>query len=282
MKSKMKVFLALLLLTSISFLCSAQLAISLKMSRSHYLQYETIHSKVTVRNNSGHAVIFGDNERLHGKLLFTIIENQGIPVAAVKNTSYPMAGIILKPGQHKDFIIPVSNFYKLRKCGTYRIYAYIEHNMFEDTYRSNEAKFEVNKGFVIWQQIVGIPEFMLKKAKEKIKNRTYKLVGLLQGRARSYYLVIEDKKRIYSVLFLGDALGEEKIRYEVDHISRLHLMIPISPKVFVYLIIDVDGKIDDESVYRRTKTIPSLVRNPKTGKVYVTGGTHAKKKKDYR
>lgn len=282
MKTKMKVFLTLLLLTSISFLCSAQLAMKLKMNRSHYLQYETVHAKVTIRNNSGHPIVFGNNERLHGKLLFTIIENQGIPVAAIKNQVYPMTGIILKPGQSRDFIIPVSNFYKLKKCGTYRIYAYIEHNMFEDTYRSNEAKFEVNKGFVIWQQIVGIPEFMLVGKKKTIKNRTYKLVGLLQGKARSYYLVIDDKKRIYSVLYLGDALGEEKIKYEIDHLSRLHLMIPISPKVFVYLVIDIDGKVDDESVYRRTKTIPSLVRNPKTGKIYVTGGTHAKKKKDYR
>ena len=282
MKSKMKVFVVLVLLTSISFFASAQLAITLKMSRSHYLQYETIHAKITVRNNSGHAIVFGDNKRLQGKLLFKIIGNQNIPADAIKNTTYPMNGIILKPGKEQEFIVPVSHFYNLKKCGTYRIYAYIEHNMFEDAYRSQETYFEVNKGFMIWKKIVGIPEFMLTKKKKTIKNRTFKLMGLLQGKSRCHYLVIEDKRRVYSVLFLGDALGEEKITYDIDPLSRLHMIVPISPKVFVYLVIDVNGKIDDESVYRRTKTVPSLVRDPKTGKIYVTGGTHAKKKKDYR
>jgi len=282
MKIKMKVFLFLTLLVTMSSLCSAQIAMSLKMNRSHYLQYEKIYARVTLRNNSGHAIIFGDNKRLQGKLLFKIIDNKDIPVSAISEASYPMTGVILSAGQHKDFIVPVANFYKLKKCGTYRIYAYVEHNMFEDVYRSKETSFEVNKGMLIWERPVGIPEFMLANKKEKIKTRTYKLVSLLEGSKKSNYLVIEDKKRVYSVLFLSYALGEEHITHEVDYMSRLHLMIPMSPKIFVYLIIDVDGKIDEETVYKRTTTVPTIVRAPKSGKIYVTGGTHAKKKRDYK
>lgn len=282
MKVKMKVFLFLILLTSISFLCSAQLAMSLKMNRSNYLQYETIYAKVKIRNNSGHAIVFGDNKRLHGKLLFKIMGSQNIPVEAIPKMLYPMSGVIIKAGQFKEFVVPISNFYKLRKCGTYRVYAYVEHNMFEDAYRSEETSFEVNKGFVMWTKLVGIPEFMLVRKKQKIKSRTYKLVRLLQGSKKGNYLVIEDKRRIYGVLFLGNSLGEEKITHEIDALSNLHIMVPISPKVFVHIIIDVNGKIEDESVYRRTKTVPSLVRNPNTGKIYVTGGTHAKQKRDYK
>lgn len=282
MKIKMKVFLLLALLLTISSLCKAQLAMSLKMNRSHYLQYEKIYAKVTIRNNSGHDIIFGDNKRLQGKLLFKIIDNKSIPMPAISETSYPMAGVILGAGQHKDFVVLISNFYQLRKCGTYRVYAYIEHNMFEDVYRSKDTIFEVNKGIVVWKRPVGIPEFMLVNKRKKIKNRTYKLVSLLESNKRSNYLVIEDKKRIYSVLFLSNALGEEQITHEVDYMSRLHLMIPMSPKIFVYLIVDVNGQIDEETVYKRTSTVPSIVRAPKSGKIYVTGGTHAKRKRDYR
>ena len=282
MKVKMKVFLFLILLTSISFLCSAQLAMSIKMNRTNYLQYETIYAKIKIRNNSGHAIVFGDNKRLQGKLLFKIMGGQNIPVEAIPKRVYPMAGVIIKAGQFKEFVVPVSDYYQLRKCGAYRIYAYVEHNMFEDAYRSEETSFEVNKGFVMWKKLVGIPEFMLTDKRQKIKSRTYKLVRLLQGSKKGNYLVIEDKKRIYGVLFLGNSLGEEKISHEVDALSNLHLMVPISPKIFVHITIDVNGKIEDESVYRRTKTVPSLVRNPETGKVYVTGGTHAKQKRDYK
>ena len=282
MKIKMKVFLLLTLLVTISSLCSAQLAMSLKMNRSHYLQYEKIYARVTIRNNSGHAVIFGDNKRLQGKLLFKIIDNKDMPASALSEKSYPMDGVILNAGQHKDFIVPITNFYNLKKCGTYRIYAYVEHNMFEDVYRSKDTTFEVNKGMVVWEHPVGIPEFMLAKKKSKIKKRTYKLISLLEGSKRSNYLSIEDKKRVYSVLFLCYALGEEQITHEVDYMSRLHMMIPMSPKVFVYLVVDVNGKIDEETVYKRTTTVPAIVRSPKSGKIYVTGGTHAKKKRDYR
>lgn len=282
MKVKLKIFLLLALLTSVSFLCNAQLAMTVKMNRSHYLQYETIYAKVTIRNDSGHAIVFGKNKRLQGKLLFKIIGTQRVPVEAISNTSYQMEGVIINAGQEQEFIVPVSRFYKLKKCDAYRIYAYIEHNMFEDVYRSNETSFEVNKGFTLWEKIVGVPDFLLASKKQKIKNRTYKMVGLLSGKSRSHYLVIEDKRRVYNVLFLGDALGEEKITHEIDSLSRLHLMIPISPKIFAYLVIDVEGQIDDESVYKRTKTVPGLVRDPQSGKVYVTGGTHAKQKRDYK
>ncbi len=278
----MKAFLLLTLLVTMSSLCSAQLAMSLKINRTHYLQYEKIYAKVTIRNNSGHAIVFGDDKRLQGKLLFKIIDSKDMRVPAISEASYPMTGVILNAGEYKDFIVPVNSFYKLKKCGTYRVYAYVEHNMFEDVYRSKTAVFEVKKGMTVWKRPVGIPEFMLLNKKDKIKTRTYKLISLLEGSKRSNYLVIEDKKRVYSVLFLSHALGEERITHEVDYMSRLHLMIPMSPKIFVYLIIDVDGKIDEETVYKRTTTVPAIVRAPKSGKIYVTGGTHAKKKRDYK
>lgn len=282
MKVKVKIFLFSALLVSISFMCSAQMAITLKMNRSNYLQYERIYAKVDIRNNSGHAIVFGDDKKLQGKLLFKIIGNQNVPVEAITKTSYPMTGVIIPAGEHKEFIVQVSNFYNLKRCGTYRIYAYVEHNMFEDAYRSRETSFEVSKGFVMWERVVGVPDFMQSKKSGKVQKRTYKQVRLLQGSNKGNYLVVEDKKRVYNVLFLGNSLGEEKITHEVDNFSNLHIMVPISPKIFVHITVDVNGKVDDESVYRRTQTVPSMVRNPKTGKIYVTGGTPAKRKRDYK
>lgn len=283
MKIKFKTFLLLILLAVIPGLCRAQLAISLKMSRTNYLQYETIYAKISVHNNSGHAVVFGEDKRLQGKLLFKIIDNQRNLIKEIDSASlYPMNGIIIESGKDKEFVVPVSHFYQLKKCGIYRLYAYIEHNMFEEIYRSNDAIFEINQGVPGWEQTVGIPEFMQASQKEKVKTRTYKMVCLLEGSQKSNYLVIEDKKRIYSVIFLSHELGEERITHKVDHISRLHLLIPMSPKIFVYLIVDPNGKIDEESVYKRTNTVPALARLSNTGEIYVTGGAKADKKTDYR
>lgn len=282
MKNKLNLLLFSLLLTGISYTVNAQLAMSLKMNRSNYLEYETVYAKVTIRNNSGHAIIFGKDKRLQGKLLFKIINRQRTPAKVVQKNSYPMAGTILKAGESKEFIIPVSDYYNLKKCDTYRIYAYVEHNMFEETYRSNETTFEVSKGITMWTKTVGIPEFMNPRKKTKIKNRNYKLITLILGSQKNNYLVIDDKKRVYSVLFLSQELGEERITHEIDHLSRLHLLIPMTPKIFVYLIIDITGNIDEETVYKRTDSVPALIRNSETGKVYITGGSRAQKKADYR
>lgn len=58
-------------------------------------------------------------------------------------------------------------------------------------------------------------------------------------------------------------------------LSRLHLLMPISPKVFHYLAFSPDGKkFADE--YRKTSgTIPMLMRDPDTGIVTLLGGETA-------
>jgi hypothetical protein len=283
MNIKLKIFLSLTILGTIAFISSAQLAMSVKMNRSNYLQYETVYTKVTIRNNSGHAIVFGDDKRLRGKLLFKIIDKERKPILPLnEKLSYPMEGVIIEAGQSKEFVVPISRFYNLKRCDTYRMYAYVEHNMFEDLYRSNDVTFEVDKGTVAWVKSVGIPEFMSSGKREKVAKRNYKLVTLSEGSQKSNYLVIDDKKRIYSVIFLSYELGEERISHEVDGISRLHLLVPMSPKIFVYLIIDITGKIDEEAVYKRTRTVPALVRAPDSGKVYITGGAKARKDIDYK
>ncbi|MDD5598516.1 MAG: hypothetical protein PHV82_11270 [Victivallaceae bacterium] len=282
MKIKLKIFLSLIFAAN-AFLSSAQLAMSLKMNRSNYLQYEIVYAKVNIRNNSGHAVIFGDNKRLKGRLLFKIIDRDHNPVNIFnEEQSYPMEGVIIEAGQSKEFVVPISRFYDLKKCNTYRMYAFVEHNMFEDLYRSNDVTFEVNKGMVAWEKTVGIPEFMSPGKKGKVAKRNYKLVTLAEGSQKSNYLMIDDEKRVYSVIFLSYELGEERITHEIDEISRLHLLVPMSPKIFVYLIVDINGKIDEESVYKRTQSIPALVRAPDNGKIYITGGAKAKKDIDYK
>lgn len=281
MKTRLKIFLSLIIMTTVACIAGAQLAMSLKMNRIYYLQYETVYAKVKIRNNSGHAVIFGKDKRLQGKLLFKIIDRDRNPVKALSDKSYPMDGIIIEAGRSKEFVVPISHFYDLKKCRSYRMYAYLEHNMFEDVYRSNDASFDISRGRVEWEKTVGIPEFMPGRKKQKVRQRTYKLVTLSAGSTKSNYLVIDDKRRIYSVIYLSEVLGEERIQHKIDHISRIHLLIPMSPKVFVYLVVDVNGKIDDEDVYKRTSRVPALARVPDTGKVYVTGGKKAKKKVDY-
>ena len=86
---------------------------------------------------------------------------------------------------------------------------------------------------------------------------------------------------IYSVIRVGKAVGYEKFTAETDMLSRLHLLMPISPKVFHYLAFSPDGKkFADE--YRKTSgTIPMLMRDPDTGIVTLLGGETARAGVDF-
>ncbi|QSH41946.1 hypothetical protein P0136_05410 [Lentisphaerota bacterium ZTH] len=280
MKSKI-LLLVLLGVLAMPLTSWGQIAMRLELSRHYFLQYEPVFAKILLRNDSGHAVAFGNHKKLQGQLLFEIIDSRQRRISRIKGTVYPMVGILLRPGATREIVVPVNKYYNLLKCGKYRIKAFIQHNMFEDSYQSNECTFDISQGSVIWQRTVGVPDFAEKKQIKRVKTRTFTIRCLLEGQRKTYYLLLEDKKKIYSIKRIGFELGEERMVCDVDNFSRLHIMLPISPKVFTCLIYNINGELESREVYKRTDTIPTLIRDPKTGKVYVAGGEKAIKKLDY-
>ncbi|MCP3965447.1 MAG: hypothetical protein GY750_06610 [Lentisphaerae bacterium] len=281
MKNKVLILILLgaFLLPIVSF---GQIAMKMELSRHYYLQYEPVFAKVHMRNDSGHAIAFGHNKRLQGKLLFEITDTKQRRISRIQGKEYPMVGILLRPGATQTVVVPVNEYYDLLKCGRYRIRAYVQHNMFSNVYQSNECSFEVSHGSITWQRTVGIPDFLGKNEISKVKTRTYTIKCLIEGDRKTFYLLVEDKKKIYSIKRVGFELGQERMACDVDNFSRLHIMLPISPKVFTYLIYNINGELEKQQVYKRTKTIPILIRDPRTGKVYVAGGEKALKKLDYQ
>ncbi len=263
-------------------LCQAQIALKLEMNRQDYIRFEPIFVKIIMRNDSGHAVAFGDHEKLRGKLLFDVrnIRNR-VPEKPLTDKSYPIQGTILRPGEIRDFIVPLNKYYKLRDDGRYRIHAYVEHGMFQHSYRSNENAFEIHTGVVIWQRTVGIPALLQSKDSNQVKTRNYLVRSIFEGNRKTFFLTIEDKNKIYSVRRIGHEVGEENMTCDVDMLSRLHILLPASPQIFNYFVFDIDGRLEQREVFKRSTTIPTLVRDPESGKVQVAGGEKAKENVDY-
>jgi hypothetical protein len=278
------VLFLLLCCISLSFIPSvqAQLALKMEMSRKNYLKYEPVFAKVIMRNDSGHAIAFGHMKQLQGKLEFEITDSRRHTIQKINKDDYPIIGTIIRAGQTKQFIIPLSTYYNLKNPGKYRLHAYITHGMLKNSYRSNDCVFEISPGVVLWQRTVGIPKFMRKKQTGTIPTRTFLIKSLLEENHKTYFLQIEDEKRIYSVRRIGFELGQESFTCDVDMLSQIHILLPVSPKIFSYLVYDINGKLERREVYKRTKTIPTLIRDPQNGKVYVAGGEVARKKLDYR
>jgi hypothetical protein len=292
---KMPVKMLLCLIAGIFFLLpsvvNAQIAIDLSVNRQNYIQFEKIFAKVVMRNDSGHAIAFGHDEKLQGDLLFEIRDSQNVPVKKITQATPPMVGTILKAGETKEFIVPITRYYNLNIPGKYKIMAYVSHALFKEEYRSNDCFINVSEGHQIWSRSVGIPEFMNNNEKnkddsgdksKKIGTRLFNIKTIYEGSRKAYYLVVEDDKTVFSIKRFGVEIGDEQPQFDTDNFSRIHILLPLSPRIFSYFVFDIKGVLEKREVYKKTNTIPSLVNDPKTGSIILAGGELAKLGVDYK
>ncbi len=279
--------IAALVLMTVALPAAAQVSMELQLNRSVYMQYEPVYAKLKLRNYSGQPLVFGVADELKGEVLFEITRGTET-IAKIPAKDIPVSMNILMPGASLELVVPISQYYQIEKLGTYRVHAYLKHKMLKDMFRSNECRFEVNPGVEVWKRTVGIPDMLRVgeadsgKKQQEIKERTFSLRVMGENAVKHYYLVIEDKQYVYAVLRVGREVGMERYKVEVDMLSRLHLLIPISPKLFRYAIVNLDGRAEQDKYLKTTKTIPSLVLEKNTGRVYVAGGAEALPGVDYQ
>ncbi len=277
-----KLLLAMLALAWSLPLLAGTVSIQVRLNRMVYMQYEPVYACVTLRNDTGRALLFGNDPRLQGFILFDIRDSHGRQVAKREDREISVTGLVLAPGEIKSMVIPVQKYYHLEKCGTYRIAAYISHNLLPAEYQSDDQLFRVESGVTVWEKTVGLPDLDGTKRDEVIQTRTYSLRSLTESTSRYYYLVVEDEKNVYGVLRVGQMVGREKFHAEVDLMSRIHLLMPLSPRIFHYLSFSLDGLNIDNSYWRTSETIPMLYRDPSNGVVTLIGGVQAYPGIDFR
>ena len=148
-------------------------------------------------------------------------------------------------------------------------------------YKSRDLKFQVARGVDNWSRTVGIPNLSGKNSGKAVP-RTYTIRSLVEGSNRYYYLIVEDAEKVFGVMRIGRAIGQEKFHAEIDMLSRIHLLMPVSPKVAHYLAFSLDGANIANEYRKTTSTIPSLLRDPVSGAVTLVGGEPARVGIDFK
>ncbi len=261
----------------------AQIGIQVTLNRTVYMQYEPVYACVTLRNDSGKPLLFGNDPRLQGFVLFDIRDEHDRAVPKREGQEISVAGLVLGPGEIKRMIIPINRYYNLDVPQRYEVRAFISHNQLENEYQSKPDFFRVETGAPIWSRTVGLPALDDEKGHVTTAGeRTYSLRALQETPNTYYYLVIEDNKKVFGVMRVGMRIAHNQIQAEVDMLSRIHLLVPLSPKVFHYLSFSVDGLNTENSFWKTTSTIPMLYRDPATGKVSRVGGAPARVGVDFK
>ena len=259
----------------------AQLAMKLELNRRNYLRYENIFVKVTLRNLSGHPLVFGDNPNLRGQLRFDVVMPSGKKARLIVQNYSPLLGKVIPPGKTESLIIPLSKMYDIMSPGKYKVKAVVEHSQLPDAYQSDYMYFKVVNGDKVWDATVGVPTTGELKDGKKIESRRYEVQSFFDGINHVYCLIVEDNKYVYGVARLGYDIGNLKPECEIDRFSKIHILLQSSPEIYSYYVYDTDCHLDEKGVYKKSKTTPRLVRDPDSGKIFVIGGTKARKGADY-
>lgn len=282
--SRLAPVIALILAVFPLFILHAQIGLRVEMSQRHYLEYEPVFVRITMRNLSGHALAFGENEGLRGTLRFEIrAQNSGGYAMLLNHETPPLKGVILAPGTSRVFTFNVSKYYDLRRLGVYNLKAVVSHPQLKAAYESDKTQFSVVRGTDIWKNVVGIPQYLSgKTGGSKILTRQYRIVSYNTGSHILYVLLIEDKDRVYLIRRLGLDLGSNLLpQCAVDDLSRLNLLVAASPKVFAFYQYDVTGHLEKKEVRIKSTTTPHLVVNKDVGTVVLSGGRPARRDLDY-
>ncbi len=276
----MKRFLTLLLFLTV-FAVSAQVSMELEFNRSVYMKHEQVVARLKLRNFSGQPLVFGEDSRLQGELLFEFFspDNRILPFAGA--APIPVTGMILNPGETKELIIPVSSYYPFLQTGSYRGHAYIRHRMLKNMFKSNDVRVDIDSGVEIWRREAGIPDMLSDRKQGTIDSKSYVLKSLLDGNKRYYYLLIEDNKNIYAIYRIGIDIGNFSYKADVDMLSRLHIILPRSSSILRYCVVNINGEVEIDKYLKVTDTIPGLVRDMTSGAIRVVGGADAVPGVDY-
>ena len=260
----------------------AQIAISMVLNRKGYVRYERVVAKVGFRNYSGRTLAFGSTKALHGSIKFSIIGPDGRRVKPRKDSFNFMAGKILKPGATGEVVLPISDLYNVSKPGSYSLHAVISHPSLPASYKSNQTHFSVFNGIVVWKRSVGVPDVLNEHPGEKVKTRLVSILNFYDGLKKLYALKIEDDQFVYGVRRLQEDVDSAMPAIEIDGLSKVHILIQISAKVFSYFVYDLNCNLITFERYKKDGGVnPRLIRDKTEGTVSVVGGVRAVRGRDF-
>lgn len=276
-----KILLLILMLAGLQGF--AQISLNIKPSHTDFMQYDAVRLRIYLKNYSSMPITFGHSKQLRGELDFVIYHKNRKLLERLPGKKPILSGLILKPGETRNITINLSNYYPLQELGDYSVTAIVKHPRLSGSYRSNETNFSVGNGSLYWKRLFGVPDYTGKRlVTQKVPTRNYNIRIFNNGTAQLYYLIIEDAENVYAVKRLGFDLGPDyRPQLLVDSTARLHAMIHVTQKVFIYYRYNFNGKLEKRQVYLRTTTTPFLVSNPSDGSVIIDGGRIATKDVDY-
>ncbi|HEX8373354.1 MAG TPA: hypothetical protein VF585_11270 [Chthoniobacterales bacterium] len=243
---------------------SAQMRITLEMTRSLYMVNEAVLAKVSITNLSGRDQNLSDAP---GKpwLGFEIFAGKNNLIPPV-NPNYRLGDLYIPMGQTVTRNINLTPLYGLQAFGPHSVKAVLYDKATEQYYTSGRRAIEMTDGVLIWKQKVGVPQTNSTHVYSLLTHR-------LPAENRLYLRIVDETGgRIVSCFSVGRVLSFSPPERELDLQNNLHILQMVGPKAYLYTVVSPNGEIVARDPYiDGSRSNPHLFKE-ESGSVRVRGG----------
>jgi hypothetical protein len=251
---------------AMSGLVQAQLATSLRLSKTQYLAGEPIIATVTITNHAGRDIDFqGDARRPW--LDFVITNTRGDSVTPTGRNSF--GAMKITAGQTLARQVDVSALFQLADPGTYSTSATVRMPGRDgETTTTNRVLLTVSPGRPYWSQKVGV-------GGRPGSTREFRVLNFSGDQKSQLYAQVVDGRtglplRTFS---LGEALLLRKPSVTVDKKQRMHVLFLATPSAWLHCQVDTDGKLVERAIHRPGPQGDPCLSTAPDGSVSVTNST---------
>ncbi len=260
---------ALTVFSLLAGVARAQLIVTLDMPKKDFVAHEKIEATVTVANRSGSDVILGGPNGSNWLTFEVLTQNT---ILSPLSTGMKLRPVVLKNGATMVKELNLGKEYPMGDYGTYKLVASVYYHPLDRYFSSAQKKIEVTKGRTMWKQGYGIAG----SASAPATFREFSLMGFRRAEREDLYVGVKDQRssRVLATYSLGRVLAVGDPRATVDSQNRLHVLHMGAPKVFVHSVVDADGDLVSQEIYKETDLNRPTMMVDNLGVVSVRGGQH--------
>jgi len=247
----------------------AQLQVTFDLPKKEFVAYENINATVTISNRSGSDVILGGPNGTNW-LTFEVLAHD--TVLSPLRTGMKLRPLVLKNGASLVKEINMGKEYPMADLGTYKVVASVYYPPLNRYFSSQQRKINVTKGRLMWSQGYGVA----RGTNATAAFREFSLMGFRQADREDLFVGVKDQQthRVLATYSLGRVLAVGDPRATVDSQNRLHVLHMGAPKVYVHSVVDGDGELVSQDVYKETDLNRPTMIVDNEGVVSVRGGVH--------
>lgn len=244
---------------------SAQVEVTLQMSRKSFVAGESIPVTVSITNNSGQDLNF-QGSKSAAWIDFTVASAaRGLPLSPSETAFGSMS---VPRGQTKARSFDLRKIFPLTQMGNYSVYAIVRlPGQARDGFMSNRLAFNLDNAVPYWSQKVGV-------GGTRGQSREFRVLNYNNGQKSLLYAQVIDLNTgsPLQTHSLGEYLSFSKPSVTIDNRQLMHVLYLVAPTVWSHARVTSDGMLLGAELHKTTGAGNPMLTTSKEGVVTVANG----------